>query len=122
MRIGLIGAGNIGGTLARHFVRVGHEVVLSNSRGPESLAELIAELGERAQAATAAETAGCLRHGRGLGALRPLPRASERRLAGKVVIDTNNYYPQRDGHFEQLDTDDTTSSELLQQHLPAPAS
>ena len=119
MRIGLIGAGNIGGTLARHFVRVGHDVVLSNSRGPESLSELTAELGGQAQAATAADTArSCdvVVVSVPFGRYRELPSDG---LAGKVVIDTNNYYPQRDGHFEQLDSDDTTSSELLQQHLPA---
>jgi predicted dinucleotide-binding enzyme len=119
MRIGLIGVGNIGGTLARHFVRVGHEVVLSNSRGPESLAELTAELGERAQAATAADTArSCdlVAVSVPFGRYRELPSDG---LAGKIVIDTNNYYPERDGHFEQLDSDDTTSSELLQQRLPA---
>jgi 8-hydroxy-5-deazaflavin:NADPH oxidoreductase len=119
MRIGLIGVGNIGGTLARHFVRVGHEVVLSNSRGPESLSELTAELGGRAQAATAADTArSCdvVVVSVPFGRYRELPSDG---LAGKVVVDTNNYYPQRDGHFEQLDSDDATSSELLQQHLPA---
>ena len=118
MRIGLIGVGNIGGTLARHFVRVGHEVVLSNSRGPESLSG----------AHRRARRAGAGVDGSGhcslgdlvvvsvpFGRYRELPSDG---LAGKVVIDTNNYYPQRDGHFEQLDSDDTTSSELLQQHLP----
>ncbi len=49
------------------------------------------------------------------GRYRELPADG---FAGKVVIDTNNYYPQRDGHFEELDSDHTTSSELLQQHLP----
>ena len=119
MRIGLIGVGNIGGTLARHFVRVGHEVVLSNSRGPESLSKLTAELGGTAQAAMAADTArSCdvVVVSVPFGRYRELPSDG---LAGKVVVDTNNYYPQRDGHFEQLDSDDATSSELLQQHLPA---
>jgi len=50
------------------------------------------------------------------GRYRELPSDG---FGGKVVVDTNNYYPQRDGHFEQLDSEDTTSSELLQQHLPA---
>jgi hypothetical protein len=50
-----------------------------------------------------------------LGRYRELPTEG---VAGKVVIDTNNYYPQRDGHFEERDGDRTTSSELLQAHLP----
>ena len=118
MRIGIIGAGHIGGTLARHFVDVGHEVAVSNSRGPETLAGLAEELGGRAQAMTAAEAA---RFGElviisvPFGRYRELPAEA---AAGKVVVDTNNYYPQRDGHFEELDSDHTTSSELLQAHLP----
>ncbi|CAA9270055.1 MAG: hypothetical protein AVDCRST_MAG10-3222 [uncultured Acidimicrobiales bacterium] len=57
MRIGIVGTGNIGGTLARLLVRAGHEVVLANSRGPEAVAGLAAELGERATASTAAGAA-----------------------------------------------------------------
>jgi predicted dinucleotide-binding enzyme len=57
MRIGIIGAGHIGGTLARHFISVGHEVAVSNSRGPATLEELIAELGGSAQATTAEDAA-----------------------------------------------------------------
>ena len=97
MRIGHIGVGNIGGTLAQHFVRVGHEVVLSNSRGPESLSELTAELGGRAQAATAADTArSCdvVVVSVPFGRYRELPSDG---LAGKVVIDTNNYYRSATG-------------------------
>jgi 8-hydroxy-5-deazaflavin:NADPH oxidoreductase len=118
MRIGIIGAGHIGGTLARHFFRVGHEVALSNSRGPDTLADFVRELGSGALAVTAAEAA---RSGDVVvvsvpfGRYRELPRDG---VAGKVVIDTNNYYPQRDGHFPELDSDRTTSSELLQEHLP----
>lgn len=117
MRIGIIGAGHIGGTLARHFVDAGHEVALSNSRGPGTLGDLVDELGARAQALTAGEAA---RFGDVIvvsvpfGRYRELPSEA---VAGKVVIDTNNYYPQRDGHFEELDHDRTTSSELLQAHL-----
>ncbi len=118
MKIAIIGAGHIGGTLARHFVDAGHEVAVSNSRGPETLAGLVEELGLRAQAMTAAEAA---RFGDVVvvsvpfGRYRELPTEA---VAGKVVIDTNNYYSQRDGHFEELDGDLTTSSELLQAHLP----
>ena len=116
--IGLIGSGKIGSTVARLAVDAGHDVVLSNSRGPETLKDLVEELGPRARAATAAEAAAV-----GdvvvvtipLKAYRDVPAAP---LAGKVVIDTNNYYPDRDGHFPELDDESTTTSELLQTHLP----
>ena len=117
MRIGIIGAGHIGGTLAGLFVGAGHEVAVSNSRGPETLAGLVEELGGRVQAVTAVDAA---RFGDivvvavSFGRYRELPTEA---VSGKVVIDTNNYYPQRDGHFEELDSDRTTSSELLQAHL-----
>jgi predicted dinucleotide-binding enzyme len=118
MRIGIVGSGKIGGTLARRFVDAGHEVAISNSRGPETLAGLVEELGPHAEAVTAAEAE---RFGELIvvsvpfGRYRELPADS---VAGKVVIDTNNYYPQRDGNFEELDTDRSTSSELVQAHLP----
>ena len=117
MRIGIIGAGHIGGTLAGLFVGAGHEVAVSNSRGPETLAGLVEELGGRVQAMNAADAT---RFGDvvvvavSFGRYRELPTEA---VSGKVVIDTNNYYPQRDGHFEELDSDRTTSSELLQAHL-----
>jgi predicted dinucleotide-binding enzyme len=117
MRIGIIGAGHIGGTLAKLFVDAGHEVAVSNSRGPETLASLVEQLGNGARATTVEEAA---RFGEivvvsvPFGHYRELPPEA---VAGKVVIDTNNYYPQRDGHFEELDSDRTTSSELLQAHL-----
>ena len=117
MRIGIIGAGHIGGTLAGLFVGAGHEVAVSNSRGPETLAGLVEELGGRVQAMNAADAT---RFGDvvvvavSFGRYRELPTED---VSGKVVIDTNNYYPQRDGHFEELDSDRTTSSELLQAHL-----
>ena len=116
--VGLIGSGNIGSTVARLAVEAGHDVVLSNSRGPETLKDLVEELGQQARAATASEAAEA-----GdvvvvtvpLKAYRDVPVAP---LAGKVVIDTNNYYPERDGHFPELDDESTTVSELLQAHLP----
>ncbi len=119
MTIGFIGAGNIGSQLARLAVAAGHDVVLSNSRGPETLRALVAELGPQARAATPEEAA---RAGDivvvsvPLKAYRSVPVEP---LAGKIVIDTNNYYPQRDGHFPELDSESTTTSELLQAHLPA---
>lgn len=115
--IGLIGSGNIGGTVARLAVAAGYDVVLSNSRGPETLADLVRELGPRARAATPAEAAAA-----GdlvvvtvpLHAYRSVPTEP---LAGKIVLDTNNYYPDRDGRIAELDSGSTTVSELLQRHL-----
>lgn len=117
--IGLIGAGNIGSQLARLAVANGYDVVLSNSRGPETLAALVAELGTKARAATpeAAAAAGdVVVVTVPLRAYRSVPAVP---LAGKIVIDTNNYYPQRDGHIPELDNESTTTSELLQAHLPS---
>jgi hypothetical protein len=117
MRIGIIGAGHIGGTLAKRFVDVGHEVAVSNSRGPETLVSLVDTLGDHAQATTTADAA---RFGDVVVVAIPMGRYREvptDAVADKVVIDANNYYPQRDGPFEELDNDRTTSSELLQAHL-----
>ena len=116
--IGFIGAGNIGGQVARLAVAAGYDVVLSNSRGPETLTGLIAELGPRARAATVEEaaTAGdIVVVSIPMKSIRQVPVAP---LVGKIVIDTNNYYPQRDGRIAELDTESTTTSELLQAHLP----
>jgi predicted dinucleotide-binding enzyme len=118
MRIGLIGAGNIGGTLARLAVAQAHVVVVSNSRGPQTLRDLVDELGERASAGTAQEAAAF-----GDVVVVSVPLKNYRQvpveeLAGKVVVDTNNYYPQRDGQIPELDQDSTTSAEMLAAHLP----
>ncbi len=116
--IGLIGAGKIGSQLARLAVANGYDVVLSNSRGPETLSGLVAELGPKARAATPAEAA---KAGDIVVVTVPLKNYREVPVApaaGKIVIDTNNYYPQRDGHIPELDNERTTTSELLQAHLP----
>ena len=117
--IGLIGAGHIGSQIARLAVARGYSVVISNSRGPESLATLVAELGPNARAATASDAA---KAGDIVVVTVPLKNYREvpvEPLSGKIVIDTNNYYPQRDGHIPELDNESTTTSELLQAHLPA---
>ena len=117
MKIGVIGSGNIGATAARLFARAGHEVAVSNSRGGSGLEELIRELGEGARATDTEEAA---RFGEVLlvaipfGKYETLPAAA---FEGKVVIDANNYYPQRDGNFPVLDSGETTSSELVAWHL-----
>jgi 8-hydroxy-5-deazaflavin:NADPH oxidoreductase len=116
--LGLIGSGMIGSALARLAVEAGLDVVLSNSRGPETLSELVAELGGQARAATPAEAAqaGDLVVATiPLSAYGLLPAAA---LAGKTVIDTMNYYPDRDGHIAELDAGTLTSATLVQQHLP----
>ena len=119
MTIGLIGAGHIGSAVARAAIAAGHSVVLSNSRGPETLADLVKELGPSARAATPEEAA---RAGDIVVVTIPLKNISDvpvQPLAGKVVIDTNNYYPERDGHIPALDDESTTTAELLQRHLPS---
>ncbi len=116
--LGLIGAGNIGSQLARLAVAHGYDAVLSNSRGPETLSDLVQELGARARAGTPLEAA---RAGDIVVVSIPLKHYRSvpvEPLVGKVVIDTNNYYPVRDGHFPELDREETTTSELLQAHLP----
>ena len=116
---GFIGSGEIGSTVARLAAAAGDEVVLSNSRGPETLADLVAELGPRARAADAAAAAAAgdvVVVAIPFGAYRQVPVTE---LAGKVVLDTMNYYPQRDGSISALDDAATTTSELLQAHLPA---
>ena len=115
---GFIGSGHIGSTVARLAVAAGHDVVLSNSRGPETLQDLVEELGPHARAATseeAARAADVVVVTIPLGRYQQVPAEA---LAGKVVIDTMNYYPQRDGSFAELDDGSTTSSELLQAHAP----
>jgi 8-hydroxy-5-deazaflavin:NADPH oxidoreductase len=116
--IGLIGAGHIGSQIARLAVGHGYGVVISNSRGPETLEALVAELGPSARAATVDEAAKA-----GDIVVVTIPLKNYRSvpvdpLAGKIVIDTNNYYPQRDGQIPELDNESTTTSELLQAHLP----
>jgi predicted dinucleotide-binding enzyme len=115
--IGLIGSGNIGSTIARLAVDAGYDVVLSNSRGPETLADLVAKLGPRSRAATAADAAEAADIAVVTVPLKSYRQVPVEPLRGKVVIDTNNYYPDRDGHIAQLDDESTTTSELLQAHL-----
>jgi predicted dinucleotide-binding enzyme len=108
----------IGGTVARLAIEAGYDVVLSNSRGPETLAGLCAELGPQARAARAAEcaeAADLVVVAVPVKAYLGLPAAP---LRGKVVMDTGNYYPERDGQLQELDSGSLTSSELLARQLP----
>lgn len=118
MLIGIIGSGNIGGTLAGLLLRAGHEVVLANSRGPSTLSELIGRLGPGARAGMAADAAA---QGQMVVVSTPLTALDAlpvEQLANKIVLDTNNYYPGRDGQLAQLDDGSTTSSEMLAARLP----
>ncbi|MEM1032465.1 MAG: SDR family NAD(P)-dependent oxidoreductase [Myxococcota bacterium] len=114
--IGIIGAGNIGGTLAELLVKAGYEVVLANSRGPDTLAERVASLGPRARAATVEEAA---REGDMVieaipyGRLDALPREA---LAGKILVTAANHYPERDG---DIDHEGHAESMRLQAMIPA---
>ena len=116
--IGLIGAGHIGSQVARAALSNGYDVVLSNSRGPQTLSTLIAELGPRARAATPEEAASAAEIAVVTVPLKNYRAVPVEPLAGKIVIDTNNYYPQRDGNIPELDNESTTTAELLQAHLP----
>jgi 8-hydroxy-5-deazaflavin:NADPH oxidoreductase len=115
--IGFIGSGNIGSTVAKLAVDAGYDVVVSNSRGPETLVDLVGQLGPRARAGTTAEAAA--------GdlvvltvPLKAVPQIPAEPLAGKIVIDTCNYYPDRDGAIADLDEKRTTTSRMVQDHLP----
>ncbi|MDP9886982.1 NAD(P)-binding domain-containing protein [Pseudarthrobacter enclensis] len=116
--IGIIGAGRIGSQVARKAVQLGYDVVISNSRGPETLQDLVAELGPTARAATAAEAATAGDFAVVTVPLKNYKDVPVEPLAGKVVIDTNNYYWERDGRIPALDNGETTTSGMLQEHLP----
>lgn len=116
--IGLIGSGNIGSGLARLAVAAGYDVIVSNSRAPETLSDLVAELGPRARAAAPAEAAAASDLAIVTIPLKAYPHVPVAELRGKTVIDTNNYYPERDGRIAELDDESMTTSELLQRHAP----
>jgi predicted dinucleotide-binding enzyme len=118
MKIGIIGAGNIGGTAARLFIDAGHEVAIANSRGPETLRDLVAELGPKARAVTPAEAA---RFGEVVLVAVPLKDYTSLpadELRGRIVVDAMNYYPGRDGQFAQLDSGERASTEMVAAQLP----
>ncbi|HEY3530384.1 MAG TPA: NAD(P)-binding domain-containing protein [Nocardioides sp.] len=114
--IGFIGSGNIGSTVARLAVDAGYDVVLSNSRGPGTLHDLVEDLGPHARAAAddAAAAGDLVVVTVPLRAVQDVPAEP---LRGKVVIDTCNYYPRRDDHVAELDDESTTTSELVRRHL-----
>lgn len=122
MKIGIIGAGQIGGTLTRRFTALGHEVFVANSRGPESLAGLARETGAKAVRVREAARAGevvvvTIPEGK-------IPNLPRDLFAGVpesvVVIDTGNYYPrQRDGRIAEIE-EGTTESRWVERRLGRP--
>ena len=116
--LGFVGAGKIGGTVARLAAQLGYNVVVSNSRAPETLAELVAEIGPDARAAWAAEASAAADIAMVSIPLKNIWDVDPAPLAGKIVLETNNYYPARDGRIAALDEERATTTGLLQEHLP----
>lgn len=115
MNIGIIGAGNIGATAARLWLNAGHEIAISNSRGPETLKDLVKELGAKAKAVTVKEAA---QFGEVVLEAIPFGRYASlpaKELEGKTIISAANYYPQRDG---RIDLGGLSQSEFIAKHLP----
>ncbi|MFI7609487.1 NADPH-dependent F420 reductase [Micromonospora sp. NPDC049366] len=116
--IGFIGSGRIGGALAQLAVAAGHDVVLSNSREPQSLRELVARLGSRSHAASAAEAAAAADLVVVTIPIRAYRQTPVEPLRGRVVIDTLNYDPARQGAVPEIEASDIPPHLLLQAHLP----
>ena len=116
MRIGMIGAGFVSQNVAKLAIAQGHEVMVSNSRGPETLFSVGATLGCKAGTADeAADFGDLVLVAVPLTAFDKLPADA---LAGKVVMDANNHYPQRDGEIAEIQDHRETTSERLARHLP----
>ena len=117
MKIGIIGAGNIGATLTRRLTALGHDVAVANSRGPETLSELAAQTGATAVPATeAANGADLVIVTIPVKAVPLLPRAIlGGASAGAPIIDTGNYYPARDGRIEAIEEGMTESRWVSEQ-------
>ena len=115
MEIGIIGSGHIGGTLTRRLRSLGHDVAVANSRGPQSLADLAAETGARAVSVEdAVQGTELVVIAIPLKAVPQLPAAL---FDGKLVVDANNYYPQRDGDIAELLDRSLSSSRWTADHL-----
>src|SRR5882672_9060980 len=122
MKIGIIGAGNIGGRLTRRFTALGHKVFVANSRGPETLADLAAETGATPVTVEQAAQAGDV-------VIVTIPLGNVPSLPGDlfaktpknvVVVDTGNYYPrQRDGQIREIE-DGLTESQWVEKQLGRP--
>jgi len=115
MKIGIIGAGNIGANAAKLFVKAGHEVAIANSRGVETLTDLANEIGAQAlDLEDAARFGEIVLIAVPFGKYETLPAEV---FQNKIVVDAGNYYPDRDGQFADIDDGKTTSSELMATHL-----
>jgi 8-hydroxy-5-deazaflavin:NADPH oxidoreductase len=117
--IGIIGSGHVGSNLAKATMAHGYDVVLSNSQGPGSLTSLVADLGPGARAATPEEAAAACDFAIVAIPITTVSQVPVQPLAGKVVIATINYFPQRDGHITEIDDGTTTAPGILQAHLPS---
>ena len=117
--IGVIGAGHIGRNFSLAAIAIGHDIVIANSQGPETLTDLVAELGPKARAATVDEAASS-----GAFALIAIPLGGLENipvepLAGRIVLTTTNYFPKRDGQHEDIDSGRLTVPGLFHAHLPS---
>jgi predicted dinucleotide-binding enzyme len=119
MKMGIVGAGKIGRALARHLTKSGHEVIVSNSRGPDSLKPLVAELGQKSKAGTGAEAAAApvvfltVTWAQLPGALSGLPAWN-----GRIAVDTTNPYVTDESGSRLLDLGKRTSSEVVAEMVP----
>jgi len=116
--IGIIGSGHVGSNLAKATIAHGYDVLLSNSQGPDSLTSLVADLGPGARAATPGEAAAACDFAIVAIPITTVSQVPVEPLAGKVVIATINYFPQRDGRIAEIDDGITTAPGVLQAHLP----
>lgn len=119
MKIGIIGAGHIGGVLTRRLKQLGHDVTVANSRGPETLKGLATETGARVGTVTEAASDKDV-------VIVTIPEKSVPELpkglfekSQAVVVDTGNYYPQRDGRIGAIESG-TTESRWVSQQLGRP--
>ncbi|OZV72787.1 NADP oxidoreductase [Micromonospora echinospora] len=115
MRIGIIGSGHIGGSLTRRLRDLGHDVTVANSRGPESLRDLAAETGATPGTVDQAARSGDLVVV--AVPLKAVPQLPAEAFEGRVVVDANNYYPQRDGDVPEIADRSVTSSRWTAEHL-----
>ncbi|MGC0274857.1 NADPH-dependent F420 reductase [Pseudactinotalea sp. Z1739] len=117
--IGILGAGQAGATLARSAIEAGYSVLIANSRSPQTIADLARSLGPRARATWAADAAAAADFAVLAFPYVPGHALPAEELAGKVVLDNNNYMPWRDGTFSAVDAGTRTVHELRQEQLPA---
>jgi predicted dinucleotide-binding enzyme len=116
MQIGIIGAGSLARAVAAVATNHGHDVMVSNTRGPATLSSLVDSIGCKAGTPEEAAAFGDI----ALVAipLKAYPTVPAAQLEGKIVLDATNYHPERDGRIDELDREEITTSELLARHLP----